>query len=188
MRLAAVASSDWRSLHSGLHGARDRRDPRRPWGTVGRRPAVPQCGGAGAPGSQRGGARKLLPRHAGGYQRAGAAVRPERRARRRAANRLPLPGALFGAEPAVAATGAAAGRQPGQPVPPGLGAGAGERQRARRGRVRHRIAGASAGRRRRGTGIGVVYQHVAAASGHRSARRGDGGKRGTRAAERATGA
>ena len=129
---------------------------------------------AQARGSQRGGARKL-PRHVGGYPRAGAAVRPERRARRRAANRLPLPRS-FGAEPAVAATGAAAGRQLGQSVPP-----PGRRcWRASAGETRSCSApycwvACRAAKAR--NGHWVVYQHVAVASGHRSARRGDGGKR-----------
>ncbi|MEX0634232.1 hypothetical protein M8494_28985 [Serratia ureilytica] len=183
MRLAAVASSDWRSLHAGLHGAE-----------------------IGEILAGRGHSWASPSRSAMRWRRRAWLSEAEHESffRDMLAD-ISEPVLPFGLSDvrrraAIACYQALSSalnlrlrRQGGgwaspQPVPPGTGAGAGERQRARLGRVRHRIAGASAGRRRRGTGIGIVYQHVAAASGHRSARRGDGGKRGARAAERAAGA
>ena len=113
MRLAAVASSDWRSLHAGLHGARDRRDPRRPWAQLGVaqpfRNAVAQARPALSEAEHESFFRDMLadirepvlPFGLSDVHGEGRQIACRYRA-------------LFGAEPAVAATGAAAGRQ--QPV------------------------------------------------------------------------
>ena len=140
--------------------------------------AVPELGGAGAAGGERGGARAVLPRAAGRHRRADGAVRADggaRRRQRRGGSRPLLPARSI---ERLRAQARRLGVSAGEPVPSGVGPGGGADQRARAGGVWHGAVRAHARRRGRGSGDGPVHQHAAGAAGS-----GRDGRRGERTAD-----
>ena len=168
------APPDRRSLDAGDLARGGRRGAAGPAGRASAAAAVPDPGGAGPAGGERGGARAVLPRAPGGHRRADDAVRAERGASRRSRRGGSAGDVAGGAERTLAWPCAAAGRELGEPVPSRVGAGGGADEWARAGGVRDGAVRADARRKRR-PGDGAVHQHAAGAA--ESGRDGGGSER-----------